>query len=160
MTMSIADLTTEIEQAKADFNAAKRRLSATLAPAMPALDAESMFLAYVEEFSIEKALEDSQADPDNFDLGGVLHPGLAEKLRSPLSDANEAHQRVIDLVAKRDRLIRREDPSHAPTYYWNGREFSIDAKRQTMTYLDTGEVHGFVHEAERPRAPEGKGRSR
>jgi hypothetical protein len=156
----VGELQDEIDALKVKFNAARRRLSAVLAPAIPKQDAESVFLFYADEFSLEKALEDAQKDPDYFDLSVAPDAALALKVSEPLKELHELNQTLINLVAERENILIRKNPAHKPCYFVNGREVTIDPKMETITYLDTGKTYAFVHDQDTPRPTSSPARER
>jgi hypothetical protein len=152
MSKTVAELTAAIEKEKAAFNVSRARLASLIAPLMAKHGAEDIFIAHAYENGADFTLNDTLRDPGYFDIGSAPDRAMMQKLAEPLKRANDAHGMVIDLVAERENELMAKDPSHKPTYFWMGREFTIDPAMQTVTYLDTGVVHAFVREDERPRA--------
>jgi hypothetical protein len=162
MSDGIAQLDAEIETDKAAFNAVRMRLASLLAPSMPKPGAEDIFIAHAYENGTTLTLEQSQKDAAYFGLEQPVGKGLAAKLTEPLSQANSLHDKIIENVAKRDRILTGGNPALKHTYFWMGREFTIDPKMETMTYRDTGETVAFLHDDDRPRRDPSpsKGKSR
>jgi hypothetical protein len=162
MAKSLSDINDEIARDSAAFQVARAKLAALLAPAGPKGKAEDVFIAQAYEVGTEFTLEEAQKDADYFDLAHPLDRGLAGKIAETLREADRLHAAVIEKVASRERAFLRADPSHNPSYFWLGREFTIDPKMETMTYGDTGECFAFLREDDRPkpRTTPSKGRSR
>lgn len=148
---TVAEINAHIEQEKAAFNAARARIAMLLAPAMPKAGAEDIFIAHAYDNGVDATLEDCQGNAGYFDLTHPVDAALALKIDAALRDANSLNNRVVDLVAARENLLMAKDPAHKPTYFWLGREFTIDPKMETMTYTDTGEVCAFLREDKNPK---------
>lgn len=152
MARTVAEIALEIENEKAAYNAARMRLASLLGPAMPKKGAEDIFIAHAYENGVAATLTESQRDADYFDLAHPVDKGLAAKLTAPMEDIQALNQRIIDLVAERENLLIHVTPKHKPTYFWLGREFTIDPEMETITYKDTGEVFAFLRADEKPRS--------
>jgi hypothetical protein len=152
MASTVAELNAEIEKHKAAFNAARFRLFALLGPSQPKPGAEDVFIAHAYENGVEATLAESRRDAGYFDLAHPVDEGLTAKLKAPLEEIHTLNQRLIDLVAERENQLINLSPRHKPTYFWLGREFTIDPDMQTMTYTDTGEVYAFLREDEKPKS--------
>lgn len=151
MSETVAEINAAIARDAAAFNASRKRLAALLGPAMPKPDAEDIFIATAYEVGVAHALEESTKDAAYFDIAHPLDAGMVAKISEALTDADRLHSAVIDNVARREDMLLKADPAHKPSYFWMGREFTIDPKMQTMTYKDTGEVCAFIQEDARPR---------
>jgi hypothetical protein len=160
MSETVAEIDAAIARDKAAFNASRQRLAALLGPAMPKPEAEEIFIALAYEVGVARTLEDASRDAAYFDIAQPLDAAMAAKIEDALTDADRLHNAVIDNVARRENMLLRADPAHKPSYFWMGREFSIDPKMETITYKDTGEVCAFIQDDSSPRRPSSPSRDR
>jgi hypothetical protein len=162
MSTTAAALDAEIQKQSAAFAASCLRLSSVLGAFMPKPGAEDIFISSAYEFGVEHTLERAMKDADYFELPAPLDKDGARQLSHPLQEANRLHNAIIDAVAERETLLLKNDPARLPTYFWMGREFTINPKEHTVTYKDTGEVkpYMFVEKTAGKTSPSGKERSR
>lgn len=150
MNGTIAELEGQLQKDKAAFNLARLKLASALAPAMPKPKAEDIFIAYAFEYGLQAALEESKRDPAYFELEQAPNASMMSKLLAPLGEAHMLAGQMMEVVSRREELLRQKDPTRKQHQIWMGREFVIDEDNQTIRYLDTGEAQPFVHDEPRP----------
>jgi hypothetical protein len=138
---SLAELTTQTEDARRHLLDLKARLDAILRPlagatAQPAWDV----LAFADEFGPHHAFETLRAAPE---LLGLQAPVLASQL-APLSTLlthADAAQRMLDtMVRLREQAHAARDPDRPPVLVMNGRDVSYNPKTRELMYLDQPQV--------------------
>jgi hypothetical protein len=132
--MDLKDIARSYEATLRNSRGLRQKLEAALGPHAPAPDAVERILACVEEFGVESALRRLGTAPDQF---GVRLPAEAQREIAPLlRSLADGNGRLDQLIAQREQKLRAADPKRLPVYQSQGREFEVDAKRGTMTYLD------------------------
>jgi len=149
MSETVAEINRQLEKDKAAFNLARMKIASALAPALAKQGAEEIFIAHAFENGVDFTIDDAKRNPGYFDLTHAPDHSVSTKLTTALKEADAVNTRIIDLVAQRENMLMAQDPDHKPSYFWMGREFTIDPKNQTQTFHDTRETVAFVRE-ERP----------
>jgi hypothetical protein len=132
--MDLNDLKRSYEATLRNFRGVRQKLEAALAPHGPAPGTVERILGCAEEFSLEATLRRLGATSEQF---GVRLPAEAQRAIAPLLHSLiDDNGRLDQLIAQREAKLRQADPKRLPVYPSQGREFEVDAKRGTMTYLD------------------------
>ncbi|MBS0232096.1 MAG: hypothetical protein JSR99_01270 [Proteobacteria bacterium] len=146
-----ADLDDKLEKDKAAFARARMLLAAALGTAMPQEDAEDIFISHAHEFGVDSALAEATSNPAAFELASAPSQGMLSKIRAHVTEARDLADRMMEHVSERERILMAKDPARKPHYIWMGREFIIDPKMETITYVDTGETFAYLRDDVRPR---------
>ena len=153
MSDSVAELNAQLEKEKVALNLERRAIASVLGAGEVVEGGEDIFIAHTHEFGVAHTLEAAQRDPSYFGMKEPPSASMKAKLEAPLGKANALIYSMMELVTRREEILRKQDPARKPHYMFLGREFYIDPKMQTVTYLDTGETNAFIHDDERPRGP-------
>jgi hypothetical protein len=129
--MELKDLKPSYDATLRNFRGLRQKLEAAHAPAP---DTVERIISCAEEYGVEATLRQLGSNADQF---GVRLPADAYREIAPLLQSlADGNGRLDQLTVQREKKLRESDPKRLPVYQWQGREFEVDAKKGTMTYLD------------------------
>jgi hypothetical protein len=154
-TMDAKALQHEVDKTRAAYMEQRRRLGNVV------IDEElaNHLVAHTEEVGAEQTLMRLVSEPKAFRVDGDS-PILGDQSRAvllTLLDSTVDAMWDLDLaISAREKVLCAQDPSRKRHYSMNGREFTFDAEKKTMTYVDTPDKVERLHleEVQQGRGPD------
>lgn len=135
--MSTPDVTTlqhHIDAARRKYQALRATLTGILAPLKPPAEMPDHLISYAEEFGPAHAVDTLADNPQH--VGIELPPALRQRVAPLVLQLVGSSHALDGLVAKRENILRQTDPTRRRVYMHYGREFVMDVRKGTMTFLD------------------------
>jgi len=116
------------------FLGLRQKLMEKLAPLNPPGETPDHLIAYAEELGTDAAIEKLSTDPKHFrvDVPPAVRKEITPLVRSIIDSSYE----LDGLVAQRENFLAKADPRRKRVYISYGREFTVDMRKGTVTYLD------------------------
>jgi hypothetical protein len=154
-TMDAKALQREVDKTRREFLEQRRRLGNVVTDE----DLANHLVAHTEEVGAEQTLLRLMREPKAFRVDADS-PLLGDQSRAVLHNLLDS---VVDAmwdldlaVSAREKVLCAADPTRKRRYSLNGREFTFDAEKKTMTYVDTPDKVERLHleEVQQGRGPE------
>jgi hypothetical protein len=154
-TMDAKALQREVDKQRRAFTEQRRRLGNIVTDE----DIANHLVAHSEEVGAEQTLLRMIREPKVFrlDPDSSLLGDQSRAVLQPLLDSVVDAMWDLDLaVSAREKVLCAADPTRKRHYSMNGREFTFDAVKKTMTYVDTPDKVERLHleEVQQGRGPE------
>ena len=123
-----------IDNDRIKFQGLRQKLMSKLAPFNPPAEAPDHLIAYAEELGSDAAIDRLAKDPKYFRLD--VPPAVRKEITPLVRSIIDISHSLDGLVAERENFLIKADPTRRRVYISYGREFTMDMRKGTITYLD------------------------
>lgn len=133
-TPDVSTLQHDIDAARNKYQALRTTLTGILAPLKPPAEMPDHLISYAEEFGPAHAAKTLADNPQHF--GVKFPPALRQQVAPLVLQLVDSSHALDGLIAKREDILCKADPTRRRVYMHYGREFVMDVRKGTMTFLD------------------------
>ncbi len=133
----LAALARDLDIARLNLAAARQRLVTLLAPVAAEGGIASM-LGVLEEYGVAHVLDLAATRPADVGLRTAPLPSVIKAVELELEVMRDLNERMDQLVADREAVLVKTDPTRLPVFQAWGREFVVDTRLMQMREADAG----------------------
>lgn len=124
-----------IDNDRIKFLGLRQKLMAKLAPFNASAETPDHLIAYAEELGTDAAIDKLAKDPKHFRID--VPPAVRKEITPLVRAIIDISYDLDRMVAERENILVNADPTRRRVYISYGREFTMDMRKGTITYLDT-----------------------